>query len=64
MKLKVVCAWCKKTIRLEEIDGDPNATALSHGICKACKGLVLLELPNEKPLKSRKGGDCHVEYPN
>jgi DNA-directed RNA polymerase subunit RPC12/RpoP len=35
--MKVVCAWCSKTIKEE--DGKP----ISHGICTDCKEKILKE---------------------
>ena len=49
MKLKVVCAWCTKTIEVKEIDSEFSESAVSHGICVPCKNKALGDLPNEKP---------------
>ncbi len=29
--LSVVCAWCKRVVKLE-----PNATGITHTICQSC----------------------------
>ena len=34
MKFTTVCAWCDKTIKTEEFDGDKDK--ISHGMCPAC----------------------------
>ncbi len=44
MKLKVVCAWCKKTIEVKEVDCESSEIGLSHGICKKCKEKALEEV--------------------
>ena len=49
MKLKVICAWCTKTIELEEFDCKSRGSAVSHGICEPCKDKALEELLNERP---------------
>jgi hypothetical protein len=49
MKLKVICAWCTKTIEFEELDGEFSESAISHGICEPCKDKALEELLNEIP---------------
>ena len=49
MKLKVICAWCTKTIELKEFDCKSRGSAVSHGICKKCKAKALEELLYEKP---------------
>ena len=49
MKLKVICAWCTKTIEFTELDGEVCESAISHGICGPCKDKALEELLNEKP---------------
>jgi hypothetical protein len=35
---RVVCAWCQK-----HLDGDANASQVSHGICSDCARSVLKE---------------------
>jgi hypothetical protein len=40
--LKVVCAWCKETIR----EGD---LPVSHGICLSCYAAVIEEKPPLSP---------------
>jgi hypothetical protein len=35
-ELKVVCAWCKTTIREAE---DPTSKTVSHGICESCSAV-------------------------
>ena len=47
--MKIVCAWCKKT--LKESD-NKNDDLVSHGICKQCKTEVLNDFK-----KSTKGGN-------
>jgi len=49
MKLKVICAWCTKTIEVKEIDGEFSESTVSHGICVPCKNKTLEDLLNEKP---------------
>jgi hypothetical protein len=41
MKLKVICAWCTKTIEVKEIDDEFSESTVSHGICVPCKDKVL-----------------------
>jgi hypothetical protein len=48
MKLKVICAWCTKTIELKEFDCKSRGSAVSHGICEPCKDKALEELQNQK----------------
>jgi hypothetical protein len=48
MKLKVICAWCTKTIEVKEFDCESSASAVSHGICEPCKNKALEELLIEK----------------
>jgi len=48
MKLKVICAWCTKTIEVKEVDCEFNESAMSHGICEPCKYKALEEIRNEK----------------
>ena len=47
MYLKVICAWCKKLLRIEEIDTENPNTVISHGICKKCKAKLRKEIENE-----------------
>ena len=49
MKLKVICAWCTKTMEVKELDCESSESAVTHGICKKCKDKALEELLNEKP---------------
>ena len=49
MKLKVICAWCTKTMEVKELDSESSESAVSHGICLSCKDKALEELLNEKP---------------
>ena len=49
MKLKVICAWCTKTMEVKELDGEFNESKVSHGICEPCKNKALEELLIEKP---------------
>ena len=49
MKIKVICAWCTKTIEAKELDGESSEGAVTHGICQSCKDKALAELLNEKP---------------
>ena len=49
MKLKVICAWCTKTMEVKELDCESSESAVSHGICEPCKDKALEELLNEKP---------------
>jgi hypothetical protein len=48
MKLKVICAWCTKTIEVKELDGESSESAVSHGICEPCKDEALEEIRNEE----------------
>ena len=48
MKLKVICAWCTKTMEVKELDGEFNESTVSHGICEPCKDEALEEIRNEK----------------
>ena len=54
MKLKVICAWCTKTMEIKELDGGFNESTVSHGICEPCKDKALEELLNEKPYNQGK----------
>jgi hypothetical protein len=38
--LKVVCAWCTRTIRWQQREGAVPGN-VSHGICRACARVVL-----------------------
>ena len=49
MKLKVICAWCTKTMEVNEIHCESSESAVSHGICDPCKAKALEELLYEKP---------------
>ena len=49
MKLKIICAWCTKTIEVQEIHCESSESAMSHGICQSCKDKALEELLNDKP---------------
>ena len=49
MKLKVICAWCTKTMPIKELDGVSSESAATHGICQSCKDKALEELLNRKP---------------
>jgi len=49
MKLKIICAWCKKTIEVKEIGCKSGESSVSDGICEPCKDKALEELLNEKP---------------
>ena len=49
MKLKVICAWCNKTMEVKELDCEFSESTVSHGICGPCKDRALEELLNEKP---------------
>ena len=60
MKLKVICAWCTKTMEVKELDCESSESAVTHGICKKCKDKALDELQNQK-LQIKKGGERHVE---
>ena len=48
MKLKVICAWCTKTIEVKALDCESSVSAMSHGICEPCKDKALEEPLNEK----------------
>jgi hypothetical protein len=48
MKLKVICAWCTKTIEVQEIHCESSESAMSHGICEPCKDKALEEIRSEK----------------
>jgi hypothetical protein len=37
--LKVVCAWCTRTIRWQRREGS-GPGEVSHGICRACAAVV------------------------
>ena len=54
MKLKVICAWCTKTMEVKEFDGESSESAVNHGICKKCKDNTLEELLNEKPQNKKR----------
>jgi len=60
MKLKVVCAWCTKTIEVKKVDCESSEIGLSHGICKKCKDKALEEVQTRN-LRTKKGGERHVE---
>jgi hypothetical protein len=49
MKLKVICAWCTKTMEVKEIHCESRGSAVSHGICEPCKDKALEVLLNEQP---------------
>jgi hypothetical protein len=49
MKLKVICAWCTKTMEVKELDCASRGSAVGHGICQSCKDKALEEIRNEKP---------------
>jgi len=49
MKLKVICAWCTKTMEVKELDCKSSESTVSHGICVPCKDKALEELLNRKP---------------
>jgi len=49
MKLKVICAWCTKTMEVKEFDCEFSESAVTQGICKSCKEKALKELLNKKP---------------
>ena len=49
MKLKVICAWCTKTMQVKEFDCESNESTVSHGICVPCRDKALEDLLNEKP---------------
>ena len=49
MKLKVICACCKKTIEVKELYCDLGESTVSHGICEPCKDNALEEIRNEQP---------------
>ena len=49
MKLKVICAWCTKTMEVKEICGESSESTVSHGICEPCKDKALEELLIDKP---------------
>ena len=49
MKLKVICAWCTKTMEVQEFDCEFSESAVTHGICQSCKDKALEELLNKKP---------------
>ncbi len=36
MELKVICAWCKRTIQDPQTDQYPLEVRVSHGICPLC----------------------------
>jgi len=48
MKLKVICAWCTKTLQVKELNCESSVSAMSHGICEPCKDKALEELQKEK----------------
>jgi hypothetical protein len=48
MKLKVICAWCTKTMEVKEIHCESSESGVTHGICQSCKDKALEEIRNEK----------------
>jgi hypothetical protein len=48
MKLKVICAWCTKTMEVKELNCKSSESTVSHGICEPCKDKELEEIRNEK----------------
>jgi hypothetical protein len=52
MKLKVICAWCTKTLQVKELDFESSVSVMSHGICEPCKDKALEELLDLSSLPS------------
>jgi hypothetical protein len=53
MQLKVVCAWCGKTMGIREIpDEDMPPLPITHSICSTCK--AALDEENERILQNHK----------
>ena len=55
MSMKIVCAWCHKTIS----EGDEQDSPVSHGICQECAKKVKQELDEmhsqpEQPTNERR----------
>ena len=48
MKLKVICAWCTKTMDIKELECESIEIAVTHGICQTCKDKELEEIRNEE----------------
>jgi hypothetical protein len=46
--LKVVCAWCTRTIRWQRREGAVPGE-VSHGSCRACAAVVFRELHARQP---------------
>ena len=42
MKVKIVCAYCKKVIRVEEWENGKEK--ISHGVCSPCKDKELKKI--------------------
>jgi hypothetical protein len=57
MKVKIICAWCSKVIRIEiwpDHDGKKGGEISSHGICEQCLKGVKLEMKNERTMENGK----------
>ena len=54
MKVKVICAWCTKTMEIKELVGESSMNAVTHGICEKCKDKALEEFQNEKPQNQKR----------
>ena len=54
MKLKVICAWCTKTMDIKELECESVEIAVTHGICKSCKEKALEELLDKKPQNQKR----------
>jgi len=48
MKLKVICAWCTKTMEVKEIHCESSESSVSHGICEPSRDNALKEIRNEE----------------
>jgi hypothetical protein len=59
--LKVVCAWCTRTIRWQRREGSVPGE-VSHGICRACAAVVFRELHARQP-RADSGGAFTVFPP-
>jgi hypothetical protein len=46
--LKVVCAWCTRTLRCQRREGSV-ASDPSHGLCRACAAVMLRKMHARKP---------------
>jgi len=52
MQLRVICAWCERLIRIEEVKDLNTENTVSHGICPRCKAKVLDEIEDEEDFRA------------